>query len=604
VSPAGPHAPPPSLTALAPEEVPATSPSVPLVRTDARTDAPDSRTGSYSRYETESIELVTGRLGARVDPSPEGKIIERVIIQPLDVIEPRDPAPQLLNALHATTRPHVLERELLIGVGEPYRKAIVDETARNLRQRSQLSLVLCVALVGSDPSRVQLLVLTKDVWSLRLDWDAAFSSGGLERLTLVPTENNLLGSHQAASLSFNLLPASYSLGLGYSIPRVEGSRWAASAQAGLIFHRTGGAAEGSYGSLAVARPLFSTRTEWAFQTGVAFRDEIARRYVGTRVGTFDAKATPEVNDRIPYEYRSNQATGSASFTRSYGWARKNDITVGLEVARRRYSTGSLDGYDPAAVAEFVTTRVPTSDNRTDPYVQWRSYSNDYLRLLDLETLALQEDFRLGHDVYVKVYPSLAGAGSSRTVLGVYAGAQYTVQLGDGLARAVIESTTEREPDRLADASLEAAVRVVTPRLGFGRLLFDASMIDRYRNYLNRTTFLGGDGRLRGYPSSYLTGKDALASNLEFRTTPVEIFSCQLGGAVFYDTGDAFDTFAQLRPKQSAGVGFRALFPQLDRIVFRGDLGFPLARGGLPPGVNPVAFFVAFEQAFRPPIVGP
>jgi outer membrane protein assembly factor BamA len=566
--------------------------------------APASRTGAYSRYENESIELATARLNARVDPDPEGKIIERIVILPLEVIEPRDPAPQLLNALHATTRPHVLEHEVLSGVGEPYSKAIVDETARNLRQRSQLSLVLCVALAGSDPGKVQLLVLTKDVWSLRLNWDAAYSSGGLERLSLVPTESNLLGTHQSVSLLFTLLPAAYSVGLGYGIPRINGSWWSASAQAGLIFRRSDGATEGSFGGAAIARPLFSTRTEWAFQAGAAFRDEIVRRYVGTRVGTFDAQATPGVNDAIPYQYRSNQVSGSTSVTRSYGWARKNDVTLGLEMSRRRYSTGPLTTYDPAAVAEFVSTRVPTSDNRTDPYVQWRTYSNDYLRVIDLETLALQEDFRLGHDVYVKLYPSLAGAGSSRTVLGVYAGAQYTVALGDGLARLVLESTTEREPDRLADASLEAAFRVVTPRLGFGRFLLDATMIDRYRNYLNRTTFLGGDGRLRGYPSNYLTGKDALASNLEFRTTPVEIFSCQLGGAVFYDTGDAFDSFAALRLKQSAGVGFRMLFPQLDRIVFRGDLGFPLARGGLPPGVSPLAFFVAFEQAFRTPIVGP
>ena len=61
-------------------------------------------------------------------------------------------------------------------------------------------------------------------------------------------------------------------------------------------------------------------------------------------------------------------------------------------------------------------------------------------------------------------------------------------------------------------------------------MFDAAGVYRYRNYLNRQTFVGGEGRLRGYPSSYLTGKDWFASNIEFRSRPVELFSIQLGGA--------------------------------------------------------------------------
>jgi hypothetical protein len=78
---------------------------------------------------------------------------------------------------------------------------------------------------------------------------------------------------------------------------------------------------------------------------------------------------------------------------------------------------------------------------------------------------------------------------------------------------------------------------------------------------------------------------------------VQILSCQLGGAVFYDVGDAMNGLGSLDPKQSAGLGFRALFPQLDRVVFRGDLGFPLQKGGLPPGVQAASFFVSFLQAF-------
>jgi hypothetical protein len=61
-----------------------------------------------------------------------------------------------------------------------------------------------------------------------------------------------------------------------------------------------------------------------------------------------------------------------------------------------------------------------------------------------------------------------------------------------------------------------------------------TVLDRYRNYLTRTSMLGGEGRLRGYPTNYFVGKDLLAVNLEYRTLPVELFSSQFGGALFYD----------------------------------------------------------------------
>jgi len=84
-----------------------------------------------------------------------------------------------------------------------------------------------------------------------------------------------------------------------------------------------------------------------------------------------------------------------------------------------------------------------SDTRVGPFAQWRSYTTNFLRVLDFETLALQEDYRLGHDVWVRVYPVAAALGSSRTFFGTYAAAQYTLRIGrDGLARAGLESTTE------------------------------------------------------------------------------------------------------------------------------------------------------------------
>ena len=75
---------------------------------------------------------------------------------------------------------------MLLREGDRYSQALVDETIRNLRQLPQLSVVLVVATVGSAPDRVGVVVITKDVWSLRASWDVVVTSGGLEHVRAAP----------------------------------------------------------------------------------------------------------------------------------------------------------------------------------------------------------------------------------------------------------------------------------------------------------------------------------------------------------------------------------------------------------------------------------
>ncbi len=144
------------------------------------------------------------------------------------------------------------------------------------------------------------------------------------------------------------------------------------------------------------------------------------------------------------------------------------------------------------------------------------------------------------------------------------------------------------------------MRFTTPRTPVGRLHFDARVLDRYANYLNARSSLGGDSRPRGYPSGAFIGKDVVAATLEYRSRAAQILGCQLGGALFFDAGDAADGFDKMRIKQSAGFGVRVLFPQLDRVVMRADWGFPLTRGVVPTGGFPGDIVVTFRQAFPMP----
>ena len=184
-------------------------------------------------------------------------------------------------------------------------------------------------------------------------------------------------------------------------------------------------------------------------------------------------------------------------------------------------------------------------------------------------------------------------------------------LSDGLLSLSAVSQIEVAKKAQHDAWGRVSARVVTPSLGFGRLLYDVQVRGQSQNYRGGSTVtLGGDSRLRGYATNLYRGDDRILSNLEYRTRPLQIESIQFGLALFYDVGWAGFRYENLDLAQGAGIGLRALAPQIDRLVLRADWGFPLSvqniampsdmgeqfvvrRRKIWPGVP----FITFDQAF-------
>lgn len=544
-----------------------------------------------SAYEQDTIDrFLVGAV--EIDPAPEGKTIERIEVIPIEVIEDRDPAPRFLNVLHATTRESVIGREVLVREGEPYRQYRVDETVRVLRTFQQLSLVLGIPVRGTTPDRVKLVVLTKDVWSLRTQFDIKLGAGGLDVLRFEPTERNVAGTLSSIITRFELFPESVTLGGAFIVPRVGGRRLYLVTEGNAILNRQSGDAEGTYGQVFVSTPQVTATQEWVWGTGVSWRNEIVRRYVGGALATYDAPGTTEV-ERIPDAFRARSLTQASSIGRSFGLAHKRDVAFGFELNVKRYLGIDAEQLDPRVVDEYLGSRVPRSDTRVAPFAQARLYESRFLRVHDLDTLALQEDYRIGYDAWLRAYPVTRALGSSRDFLGADAFAQYVLPIRDGLARLAVESLLELAAGEIPTAAFAVNAALASPRTTLGRLVVDGLVIARPENYLNRRSTLGGEGRLRGYPSAALIGQNVVAYNAELRTRPVDILSCQIGGALFFDVGDAFDG-PDPSLKSSAGFGVRGLFPQLDRKVFRIDVAFPLVREA---GAGPVGFYLAFEQAF-------
>ncbi len=584
----------------------------------------------YSDLEKRTLQTVLRTMKVSLEPAPSGKRIGRVRVVVQEVFDEFDPVPDFVNVFHTISKETVITRDLLFAEKDVFDPSKLDESARNLRALRQLSLVLIVPIQAPSKDEVDILVIVRDIWSLRLNsdfqiegtrvvyhggWKAwlselllplppnpyigvfEFEGTRLRYLLLNPSEENLLGTHTNVGGLFVLTQANYSTGMVFGYPRIAGSHVAGSVNANLVFNRQTDQREGSFGSVFVGQPLYSADTRWAWAAGFQWRKDIFRAYKGGHPALVDLPSTEAV-EQVPWRYRTFTLASGAEVLRSYGRNLKLDLSFGAEANTSSYRSFDLAGVAPEAAKEFVEQAIPHGASRISPVFQVRSYANRFAPLLEIDSLGLQEDYRLGPEALVRVFPAAEALGSSRDLLGLFAGVSYTEKLGDGLARAVASTRLELASRSRNDTAYEVTTHVASPHVLWGRLHHAGLLTLRPLNYSNRSIAIGGDNRLRGFPSGAFVGTQAATSNLEFRTRSVDILSAQVGAAAYYDVGAVFGGLAGVQHGQAVGAGVRALFPQLDRLVLRFDWAFPLGDRRYP--ALPGALFVSFGQAFSVP----
>lgn len=632
-------------------------------------DNPTSPARELSDYETESLNFALAEIQARLALAPEGKRVEAIEVVTLDVIEPRDPAPRFLNWFHVTTQKRIIHREVLLRVGTPYRQDLASETERNLREFAQFSVVLVHPVEGSTPDSVRVLVVTKDVWSLRTSWEPSFYNGRLTSIRLTPAESNLMGTTQMVGAALSLDANNYWLGASYTVPRIAGSRINGHISANAAFNCSSGDVEGGSGVAHYGQPLYSTRTKWSWRVAASYLNRVARPFAGQR-NTICSGADPlsikvplgsersanGILERsvgvVPYVYREEHLRSQLVLTRSFFVRNKLDISFGAESDRRVFSPldevvdgvrAGVDRWDEAqecwlspnadgdcrhewspseysrvalSAAErdlaqrYYARTILRGDSRINPYMQLHLYQASYLRTINYNTIGLQEDVQLGHNVYLRLYPSFRPL-ASRDIMGLFASGMYTWPLQDGFVRVAASTLAElsgetnelqniRPGQRQSEAEVQLHAHVASPDLGIGRVVMGAAFADRPISYLDYERAIGGADRLRGYEPAAFQGRTYFVNNTEFRARPLQLFSILFGLSAFWDMGHVANGVNQLRLRHGVGGGLRVLFPQLDRQVFRLDVGFPAQND--PAGS--VTFTAGFRQAFDAPVLYP
>ncbi len=526
-------------------------------------------------YEDRLVTWGLSQHGRELEPAPEGKRVEEILVSSEDVFAPSDPYPSFLNLIHVRTREEVLRREVLISAGDLWDAHRIAETERNLRRLFQLAVARVVAVKGRDGG-IAMLVVTKDRWSLRLSNSFILIGSLLQLLQLQLIEVNFNGWGQQLAVNTTVRLDTFSVGQLFVERRLLSSRWYFGETAGLVFNRQTGALEGTSGEVTFGRPIISLDQEWGFLANGTWNVRRRRVFRGANIWQV-AYPDESSGETVPLVYDVRDFAGEATVTRSFGRAIKVDLSASLGAYSRQYKPSLVEGEK----ADWLTAHyLPRSENATYLTAYVRAYPADYKVLKNIDTFELSEDFQIGWVAQGGArwaFP-LPFAPSNFVELG--ASLRYRLYRGDDLLTATVAGAVRIRPGQdTANRRFAAELSNYSPLFWGGRFV-GRVLVDFKGNDLdNRQLLLGGSNGLRGAFPEQFSGRNMVLGNFEYRARPIELWSNWLGLVLFYDVGSAFDSV--FSPTHTFGIGFRLLLPQLNKEVLRIDFG--IVFGGANPG---------------------
>ena len=566
---------------------------------------------SLGRLERESVEEALALLGLTIDGNPEGKVIGHVYVVSQDVFSRHDWRLQLLNIFHRTTRPDIIERELLLAPGQHWDAMLADESVRNLQAPPPLffangtrfaapglsSVVAIMPVASPVPGSVDVLAVTRDLWSLRFNTDFQFQKNTLSVLQTSLSENNLFGWRKYVAAGFELDQGRYGVGPTYFDPNVAGTRLTLLATGNAWYARDTDRYEGDNELFSLQYPLYSLASRWGAELNVSHQDVVVRHFCDNQLCPVSVAGTS-----VPFIYRRHEVAVDANTVRSFGQAVIQRVTAGYRFDHPRslvLADFPADPNVPALAEQFLAQWTPLSETRSEPYLRYELFTARYGVFRDLNTFDLRENGRLGPHLAVELAAGVPALGADFVAYPMSATASWAAAPGgSGYAMAQAQVSARTRSGHLIDQRLSGVIFLATPPIGrAARVVIeattDALRADTYRTPL----FLGGDTGLRGYQIGEFQGVVAAAAHAEIRTAPIAVYSQRFGAVLFYDVGHAAGSYGDLVPHHDVGVGLRWLIPQLNSSVLRIDWAVPTQAGPYTQPGLPGRITAGFMQSF-------
>lgn len=611
----------------APPEPPAPAePSASSARSDgdARSEAEPSRYDSLSDLEERMVQQALLDLELRPidDASITGPICA-LHVQRYRIVREVDRLPLWLNRFHTLTREQVVVRGIVLGVGDTYTERGRRESERQIRDPLLFGVSVVVPVQG-DPGCVDVLVVTRDAWSLTFNVSPESNGRTLTGLYVGVTEANLAGTNTLASVSYDMDPASWSFGPFVSARRLGSTRWSLSQSVRVHGDREAGrGVDGTSSSFRLERPLYATHVEWGGYVSFDHSVTVARSLAGNQVRAYatDVQATDgegnllyvdadgQITDdpgaqgenaglaeTVDERWRRRRFAGEVGVTRSWGTTWKHNLTPRFFAADSRARALPFAEVSPEALADFEANVLPRSERTIGPAIRWSAFENRHVYLRNYATYGFSEEVRRGPSSTLGLAWVEPALGSTDRFLSLSWSALMRAVYDDGFFAFSFAPAMRLDED-WSDLRLQGAARLVLPSWFWGRILVRVSASTVLRNEANSRVAIGGRFSVRGYADGFAVGDRVLRTNLEWRSRPLDLFLWRFGFVAFADGAATWFEGAAVDYYPSVGFGLRLVIPQLGTRIRAADLSFPLrdSAGGGRAGVPLFSF--GLDQSF-------
>jgi hypothetical protein len=506
-----------------------------------------------------------------------GAVIGSISIRNGSIFDLENPAEdnflyRFANKTHITTRPDVIEQQLLFEPGEALSIQRLQESERILRENRYLQAARIMAIPQED-GEVDIEVSTRDTWTLLPKFSFSHS-GGESKSRVGLKEGNLLGTGIS-------LEALYESDVDRDTQVLKildthiGDSWYG-VQAAYE-----NSSDGYTHDFRIGKPFYSLDSTRANGFSYYDNDRVVSLYDHGEIGS---------------QYRQQSDVQEIL----YGWS--NGLQNGWA---KRFTTGfALDGHHFSEVPGGIhaATVLPEDRHLAYPFFAIELVQDKYEKVRNQDQIARVEDRFTGTAFNFRVGLASAGFGSDRDALLVDAGAQTSFfrSRSSSLVFAT-QFSGRQEATGLKNAALSVDLKYYKHH-SEKRLLYAAvSGTLGHELDLDQVPYLGGDNGLRGYPLRYQTGEKLALFTLEQRFFtdwyPFRLFP--VGAAIFFDAGRVWGNsplgIANDGLLRDVGVGLRLGNPRSGHgNVVHIDVAYPLDG---PSDLSNVQFIVEAKQSF-------
>lgn len=492
----------------------------------------------------------------------EGQRIARIRILPLPIFDENNPREnhwlyRLANRLHIDTKQSAIEQQLLFDEGDNLSASTVAETERLLRASKYLFDAAVIPVAHCNDG-VDLLVLTREVWTLEPRVSFGHSGGG-SKSSMGISDDNILGTGNRAAISYESNAQRDSITGSYKNENIFGSRW-------QVRSEYSDTSDGSLHKLSLARPFYSLDTKWA--TGFA---------------TDRSDLNQEIH--VPGVV-SETDDGTRDFQHKHA---KDEAYVGFSGGLQngftsRWSLGFTSEEDHFTNENGLPVTAMDRE-RSYPWIEGQWVEDRFTTLENLNQIHRTEDVPLGLNLRARLgyAPSAWDTQDPQWVYQIEAmdtlsdGKHHLFQVS-GLLNGAWLMPDDRAQNTLLNVKAEYHYLESPYRRWYARLQYD------YGKDLTPDmwfTLSGPEEGMRGYPTDAFYADQRTVFTLERRYfSDIHLFNLiRLGAAAFVDVGRSrlsVDSSENSPWLADAGLGLRLTSSKSSSgVIVHMDLAYPL-----------------------------